>query len=376
MTGGRLLDTTRGAEALAASLQADPPRRVLVIVRGYVGDAVMSTGAVRAVLDRFRDASVTLETSRSAMPVFDNFPGIAARRLRRDRWEKLTSVVWLRRSRRFDLAVILDDSRRRARIARWGGVRRVVGVREDDDDPRFTASVRWSAHGHDLLESLHAVVALVGANGDLRPRIFPDAAARSQGQRALASVKRPAAGLFVDAARDAKRWPLDRFVELSERLEGAGCATLAIAGLDGDRLLAPLRARGAAVPAPLGHPLALAELIRGLAVLVTNDTGAAHLADAVGTPAVVLYGPTSPQRFAPFGDRHRLLHAGFGCDVYLRRCDAAAEGGTCDQRCIRAIGVDEVFDAAMSLVARRGRDAAAGDHLAAAALGAVATSRE
>jgi len=85
---------------------------------------------------------------------------------------------------------------------------------------------------------------------------------------------------------------------------------------------------------------------------VTNDTAAAHLADAVGTPCVILYGPTAPSRFAPFGGGHRFLHAGMECDQYLRRCAGERETGACDRRCLTSITVDAVFAAAMDVWAR------------------------
>jgi hypothetical protein len=57
---------------------------------------------------------------------------------------------------------------------------------------------------------------------------------------------------------------------------------------------------------------------------------------------------TSPVRFRPYGDGHALLHAGLGCDFYLKRCQAREEGTPCDGRCINAVGVDAVFDATMA----------------------------
>jgi ADP-heptose:LPS heptosyltransferase len=235
-----------------------------------------------------------------------------------------------------------------------------VGVRRTDPDPRFLASVRWNREGHDLFESLRGVLALLGADADLRPRLYPGEDDRRDAARALATIpggagaRGPLVGLFVDAGEDTKRWPLERFIALAGRLIKAGCRVAAFAGLDGDARLAPLRAAGVTTVEPLSRPLALGEFIRGLTALVTNDSAPAHLADAVGTPAVIIYGPTSPQRFAPYGQGHRLLHAGLGCDFYLKRCEAREEGNPCDRRCINAIGVDTVFDATMSGAARSG----------------------
>ena len=345
------IHTTDGKERLVESLRARPPRRIFLIAPSFVGDAVMATGAVRSVIDRFPDAHFTLETTRRSMGVFDNFPGIHARRERFERFEKLTSVVWLRTTkRRFDLAILLDNSRRRAKVARWGGIARVVGIREDDDESWLTASVRLEEQGHCNFDPLRGVMALLDADEDISPRLYPDDHARSAASRALVPLagRRPL-GLFVDAGREAKRWPLDRFLDLADRLKRAGVDVLAVAGVGGEALLEPFRARGVQTLDTIARPLALAEFIRGLAGLVTNDTGPAHLAGAVGTPAVVIYGPTSPARFAPYGTGHQLVHAGFACDHYLRRCDGEAETGACDRRCMNAITVDRVFEAAMAI---------------------------
>jgi ADP-heptose:LPS heptosyltransferase len=343
-----------GAEVLSRSLVARPPRRVLVVIRDHVGDAVMSTGAVAAIATRFPAARITLETSRRAAGVFDNFPGLHRLRRRRDDLDEPFAVLF-HVLRRFDLVIVLNDWEDRARVAWWGGSRRIVGVRETGDGRPFSASVLWSPDEHDVYAPLRGVLALLGAGDDLRPRLYPDAAACDAARAALARAgggRR--VGLFVDAARDEKRWPLVRFLELARRLEADGVPTVAFAGLGGAPRLAPFREGGLAVAEELARPLALAEFVRGLAVLVTNDSAPAHIAGAVGTPAVVLYGPTLPRRFGPWGERQRLLHGGLGCDLYLRRCAAAAVGAACDRRCLEALHVDNVLQAVRGLLAEAG----------------------
>ncbi len=351
--------SANGVEALGRSLRERPPRRVLLMARSHIGDLVMTTGAIASIVARFPEAHITLETSARAVGVVDHFPGVAERRLRRELiFGKLASVLWLRRAH-FDLAIALDDSNARVTIATQGGVPRIVGVRRTDLDSRFLASVRWNRQGHDLFDSLRGVLALLGADADLRPRLYPGEDDRRDAARALAGIgtkdgRGPLVGLFVDAGEETKRWPTERFLDLARRLTAAGCRVAAFAGLDGDAHLAPLRVAGVTTVEPLSRPLALGEFIRGLRVLVTNDSAPAHLADAVGTPAVIIYGPTSPQRFAPYGQGHRLLHAGLRCDFYLRRCEAREEGRPCDRRCINAVSVDQVFDATMSQALRSG----------------------
>ena len=270
---GPLVRTTVGRDALVESLRAHPPRRILLIIRSFIGDAVMTTGAVHSVIARFPDAHITLETTTRAMGVFDNCPGIHARRVRFDRFEKLTSVMWLRTAPRFDLGIVLDNSKRRAKVARWGGIRRVVGVREADDESWLMASVRWEEGGHDLFDSLRGVLALLDADVDIRPRLYPDDSARGAAARVLATMTgRSTIGLFLDAGREAKRWPVERFLGLAARLERAGIPVVAVAGLGGEALLEPFKARRTPTLEILRHPLALGELIRGFGVYSSRTT--------------------------------------------------------------------------------------------------------
>ena len=82
----------------------------------------------------------------------------------------------------------------------------------------------------------------------------------------------------------------------------------------------------------------LAALYRGASVVLTTDSGPMHLAAAVGTPVVALFGPTSPARTGPYGEGHTVIRRGLDCSPCFRK--------VCETReCMKAIGVDEVFEA-------------------------------
>jgi len=348
---GPLFATARGVDALRASVRRDPPRRIFVMVPSALGDAVMTTGAVRSIIARFPDAHLTIETSRRTMPLFDQFPGVDARRVRRDRFEKLTSTVWLRRTS-FDLGILLDDSRRRAKVLRWGGVRRTAGVREGDHEAWLDASVCWHPDAHDRFDPLSAVLALLEADVDVRPCIYPSRDNRREAVRAFNELNpTPRVGLFVGASIEPKCWPIDRFIELSHRLQRIGFPVVAIAGLEANGMLDPLKAAGVPIAPAVTHPLVFAEFMRQLGAVVANDSGPAHLAAVAGVPTAVIYIATLPHRAAPYGDSTTLIHAGHDCDVYLKRCEGRRESGVCDRRCELSIGVDQVCDATVALLA-------------------------
>jgi heptosyltransferase-1 len=118
--------------------------------------------------------------------------------------------------------------------------------------------------------------------------------------------------LNLGAGRPEKRWPLSHFRALAERLSvEVGVRILLLWG-PGEEALAREIVDDVAVPPILGPPTSLPELaalLRRCALMVGSDTGPLHLAAALGTPALGLYGPTSCRRNGPYGLRGRALQS-------------------------------------------------------------------
>jgi heptosyltransferase-2 len=156
----------------------------------------------------------------------------------------------------------------------------------------------------------------------------------------------------------AKRWPTERFIEAAVALQAAvNCRWLIFGGGNDLELTASIEAELArhATHAGLDRPINLAgrtslrELCAGLKacrVLLTNDTGPMHVAAAVGTPVVAIFGSTSPAQTAPGlpGDsRHRVLISNAPCSpCYRRACPI-------DFRCMHGVGVETVVQAALEV---------------------------
>lgn len=140
------------------------------------------------------------------------------------------------------------------------------------------------------------------------------------------------------AASAARRWPVERWARVAHR-ELAEGRRVVVTGSAAERDLAHDLARRAGIPdrdvlAGRTDVLALARVVAAVEVVLCGDTGVAHLATALGTPSVILFGPTSPTRWGPPGDRpqHRVLWAGLTGDPHA---DLPSEG-------LLMIGVDDV----------------------------------
>jgi 3-deoxy-D-manno-octulosonic-acid transferase/heptosyltransferase-1 len=150
-----------------------------------------------------------------------------------------------------------------------------------------------------------------------------------------------------------KLWAAERFRELAERLLARGFQVV----FTGSRVDRPVIDEMAE---PLGSSVTrlegrttlkvLAAVYRSATVVVSTDTGPMHLAAAVGTPVVALFGPTAPWRTGPYGEGHVVLRAGVICSPCFSRSCKTAE---CEpMACMNRITVEQVVEAVVRMVAR------------------------
>ncbi|WP_197320360.1 glycosyltransferase family 9 protein [Saccharomonospora sp. NB11] len=149
------------------------------------------------------------------------------------------------------------------------------------------------------------------------------------------------------AASAARRWPPDRFAAVARTLAAETSSRVIVTGGAAERELATTVATDAGLGSDavfVGHDLAdLAALVAGAPLVVCGDTGVGHLATAFGTPSVLLFGPTPPNRWGPPADRphHVVLWAGTTGDPHASTPDAG----------LLRITTSSVLDAARTLLA-------------------------
>jgi ADP-heptose:LPS heptosyltransferase len=262
---------------------------ILFITSTRIGDAILSTGLVGALLDRHAGARITIACGPAAAPLFAELPGLRRIIVMRKRpFGRHWAGLWRRCvGRRWDLVVDL----RRSAIA-W-----CLLARQRRILPKST-------------EAIHRVELLgrtLGLSPAPAPRLWtgPDQAAAAR----LLPRDRPALVLAPTANWAGKAWPAERFAELARRLTAPGAplagAAVAVSGGPGEAALAgPVLS---ALPARQGIDLVGLDLLTSYAVFeraalfVGNDSGLMHLAAAAGTPTLGLFGPTREAHYAPWG---------------------------------------------------------------------------
>jgi len=349
---------------------ARAPRRTLLRLPNWVGDTLLALPALEALaaLDPagavFSGRPAALDLARHLAPESPRVELAGGHAPRR--W---LAQARLLRASGCSRGLLLTPSLSSALQLWAAGLPERIGWAEQGRGPWLTCRAprlpRGSLH---LAEEFKDLARLAGAEGFAGvPELPPDGAAAAEAGRLLADVfgearSRPLVALCPGARYGpAKQWPLERFVELARELRGGGVADLLVVGAE------PEREAGAALLAGAGGGglnacgagpiLFSAELLRRAQAVVCNDSGAMHLAAAVGTPVVALFGPTDPRWTGPQGPRHQIVRG--PCPLapcFRRRCPL----GVTPPPCMAAIRATEVLARIRSLLDPRAHPAAAG----------------
>ncbi|MGH9902092.1 MAG: lipopolysaccharide heptosyltransferase II, partial [Pyrinomonadaceae bacterium] len=296
-----------------------------VVARGanWVGDAVMTVPALRELRRVLPRAHVTLATRAWAEDIFTGAHFIDDLLIIDGQQRGAFSFVrqvkdW--RARRFDLALLFPNAFEPALVAAAARVPSRVGYATDGRGLLLTHPLdvpTWGGKRHEVFYYLNLVAELerllTGASlvelheprFDLGVSAERQARARETLRAAGASLERPLVALCPGSTNSrAKRWPPERFAALADGLVrdlGADCLLIGAAeelGVTEEVVRLMRRA-----PIVLTGRTSLAEtaaILSFVDLLVTNDTGPAHVADALGRPVIVIFGPTDPVTTRPF----------------------------------------------------------------------------
>ncbi len=343
------------------------PGRIVVRAPNWLGDAVMSLPALRALHLQFPNAYIAIHARPSVADLYvrERFAREVLLCYARPRlwdWPGRRQAARQLAARNFDTALLLPNSFDSALLIWLARIPRRIGYRRDLRGPLLTDAPPCPRRGeipphqqHYYLELVKRA-GLVGpcpANGVIlldRVEEAREAGLRRWRERGVGS---PVIGLSPGAAfGGAKRWPPDRFAETAARLAKLTGWTVAIFGSAPERSLGETVGRMAAARGVrvvnLAGATSLAEFIELAAacrLFLTNDSGAMHVASALSVPTVAVFGATDPQATGPAGPSVRVVREPVACSpCLLRECPI-------DHRCMRAVSAERVAQAALELIA-------------------------
>ena len=325
--------------------------RIVVRAPNWLGDAVMALPAMAGIRRTFPRSTLAVAALPSIAPLFQEITTAAP--------DEVLTVERRREARtirggRFDLAVLLPNSFRSAWVVKRAGVPHRWGVAAAGRSWLLTRKVRRSRKDrHQVARYLEQMEALGISGADDLPALAITPPTRQRALDLLArynvEISSPIVGIAPGAAYGhAKRWPPARMAETIARVIDRGITCVLVGAAD-DRDAG--REIESALPVSprivnlIGRTdlRLLSGVLERCRAFVSNDSGAMHLAAAVGVPVTAIFGPTNEQVTAPRG-RHPvdvITEQVFCRPCMLRDCPI-------DHRCMKRITVDRVFESVVT----------------------------
>lgn len=334
---------------------------ILVRATNWVGDAVMSLPALRALKGRYPEARITVVAKPWVAGLYarESWASEIIGYTARTAGEK-ARFAWGLRGRGFDMALLLQNAFEAAAMARLAGARERIGYDRDARGWLLTRAVKVPRKGeiprHErfyYLELLRRAGIIEAMPESEAIRLEGAGAAREAGGERLRAMGLAGAviGLSPGAAYGtAKRWPGERFAEAALRLARVEGGAAAVFGTAGERALCEevaqrigregVECRNLAGETRLEEFIEMAAACR---VFLTNDSGSMHIASALGVPTVAVFGATDAEATGPTGPLARVVREPVECSpCLLRDCPI-------DHRCMTRVSAERVAEAALEV---------------------------
>jgi heptosyltransferase II len=342
---------------VSANVHAQQVSNILIRVPNWLGDSMMASPVISAVRKAFPQSTITILSKPNMAPFWRGFSEVREVLVIEKGLGTIRTIREIKK-RKFDVALTLPTSFSSAFLLFAADIPVRVGWGGEGRELFLTKVIPAPAprQKHLVWEYLELVRQGLG-----RPLVqktvqlaFPiDSKTKKEAQQLLKSLKVNAKlGLVAlgpgATYGPAKRWPLGYWKELISQLLAKGKATLLVLGGPEEKeyleeLWKDLPVKHAPRLVSLvgkTSPQTLAAVLDQCKLLITNDTGPMHVAAAVGTPTVAIFGSTSPTWTRPFGLGHEVIYKAVECSpCYQKTCPIG-------YICLNRITVDEVLKAA------------------------------
>ena len=337
-------------------------QRLLIRSTNWIGDAVMTTPAVRAIRKRFPNTHISLLAKPWVVPVFKDSEHIDQLLIYDDEGRHKGILGKFRLARdlkkyHFDAAILLQNAFEAAFITFLAGIPLRIGYNTDARQMLLTHSITCSnnikkEHQTQYYLNILKGIAIEAESRDLYLRLSQND--RFRAEQILhgydISMDDTVVGINPGATYGpAKQWPYDRFARLADRIQSFTESRVIIFGGPNDKKLGErISKRMLRPPVDLSGKTSLGEamaLIEKCALFITNDSGLMHVAAALNVPLVAIFGSTNSVTTGPLGINNRVVQIPMECSPCLK-----SECPKGHFNCMAQIGVDMVFDAVKEML--------------------------
>lgn len=340
-----------------------PVDRILVLQTAFLGDVILTLPLVQVLKEFFAFSSVDVVVIPRAANILSGHPDIR-RIIEFDKRGRDAGIggLWrlamkLRRER-YSLALVPHRSLRSALLVLLAGVPIRLGFTKSAGRFLFTKRVAYENGVHEIDRNLSLLKGIgIGTYAFRRPALYPSAedsdAVSTYLAQSFSGKLPPLIAIAPGTVWNTKRWFKERFAELAARFVADGFGVVLIGGGDDQELCGEIAAAGGTGVVNSAGRLSMlqsAELIRHSRLLVCNDSAPLHLATAVGTPILAIFGATVPDfGFGPVGERDVVVETrGLSC----RPCSIHG-GDRCPIKtfdCMDRITTERVYQKAQALL--------------------------
>lgn len=336
-------------------------RRVVVRVPNWIGDAVLATPVLKTLRASLPAAEMTIVAHRRVAPIFlPAYEGMTVRVLDPDGEDRgLRGLLRFSRGlrkERFDLALLLPLSFSSALMAYLSGAHERIGYATQYRGPLLTRTLALPSdyRNEHLVGHYQALLGDLGIESrGPEPEVSvtghaEEAARRRLGQHGVGESE-PLIGMAPGATYGlAKRWPRGRFASVAKALAREyGARVIVLGGMEDAGLNGRYDLGNASVVDLTGLTTLdeAAALISRCGLFISNDSGLMHVAAAVGTPVVAIFGSTSPTWTGPIGKAHTVLAGRPDCaPCFARVCPNATYS------CLNRVQVRDVLEASREIL--------------------------
>jgi heptosyltransferase-2 len=337
-------------------------KRLIIRSTNWIGDAVMTTPAIRAIRKNFPNAKISILAKPWVTPVFESSPYIDNILIYGDAGKHKGLSGKLRLARelkqyRFDAAILLQNAFEAALITFFAGIPCRIGYNTDARSFLLTHSVQCTPQIKKIHQTGYYLGILQGIG--LKPdglgldlvvnKKYQKRAAEIMEEHGVSGTNR-LVGINPSATfGPAKQWFPERYAALSDRIHEVFGADILVFGGPGDRELGRKISKMMKYPpvdlsgkTDLGEAIALINMCN---LFVTNDSGLMHVAAALDIPLIAIFGSTNPVTTGPKGPNSKIVRVPIKCSPCLKpKCP---EGHL---KCMNEIDVDMVFNVAKEIL--------------------------
>jgi len=357
----------------------ETPQRILMVRLSAIGDVINTIPSLRALRRAFPDAHVAWLVEDRAASVIEGDRDLDARHVfERRRWDprrgsgpvfrslaEIVTLVRTMRAAKYDVALDFQGNLKSGMLTWLSGARRRIGFRAADcKEGSFVFTNERVTPSHDSVHRVHRFFSLAErlarGSSPSAPQVSISNMEMADAEQRIAGAcgtRRPRIAVHPGTSGFGrfKRWPTASYAHVIDMLvDRYGARVCLVTGPD-DRGLADevfARMSQTAVMLPRTRSLrGLAAMLKCVDLFIGADSGPAHLASAVGTPVVAVFGPKDPAVYAPYGPKTAVVRADLPCSPCKRRkCDHA--------ECMTAVTPEAVISAAEELLNGAGYGAA------------------